>query len=178
MSSWHSAFGTHNCLRSSEIICKTTTESNNGEPVHEVPVEKESPEDTGDDLVVPDSEENTSEQSRSDIDTGETLASVHESGEQKRPIDEVPDAEVVDIEEQNGNEENGQVMCDQDQDEQVENEETPAIEDDEPELMMEESKVEPAWLNVDINEEVVIILKMKIRKFYFNLIFFSFRNFI
>ena len=69
-------------------------------------------------------------------------------------------------------------MCDQDQDEQVENEETPAIEDDEPELMMEESKVEPAWLNVDINEEVVIILKMKIRKFYFNLIFFSFRNFI
>ena len=68
-------------------------------------------------------------------------------------------------------------MC-EDQDEQVENEETPAIEDDEPELMMEESKVEPAWLNVDINEEVVIILKMKIRKFYFNLIFFSFRNFI
>ena len=52
MSSWH-VWDTQLFEMSSEFICKTTTESNNGEPVHEVPVEKESPEDTGDDLVVP-----------------------------------------------------------------------------------------------------------------------------
>ena len=83
-----------------------------------------------------------------------------ENGEPERPINEIQDVEVVDIEEQNGNEGNGQVMGD-DQNEEVEvveYEETPFSEDDELELMIEEPRdVKPAnvWISVDINDPIV-----------------------
>jgi len=78
----------------------------------------------------------------------------NDNGEPEWSIDEVPDVEEVDVGVQNGNDENGQVM-DDDQDEEVEvveYEETPTREDDEPESMIEEPRdFEPAnvWISVD-----------------------------
>jgi hypothetical protein len=83
-----------------------------------------------------------------------------DNGEPGWSIDEVPDDEELDIEEQNGNEENGQVMGygQGEAIEVVEYEETPTSEDDELELMIEEPRdVETAdvWIRVDINDPVV-----------------------
>jgi hypothetical protein len=92
-------------------------------------------------------------------------ATESDNDEPERPIDEIPDAGEVNIEEQNGNEENRQVMGD-DQDEEVEvvNEETPTSEDGELEFMIEEPNVKPAnaWLSVDINDPIVREIEEKI----------------